>query len=261
MSTKGEWKTDVGLGPVVGVFSGLFGVGGGVIAVPAFRLLAKMEPKPAHATSLVAVCVIASAGAASFAAGGEVHWGAAAALAAGGAAGSQLGALILRKVTGKQLTIAFGIFLLGVAAWFLSGAATESVGWTLGGLVDALIYLAVGVGAGTLSAFMGVGGGVIMIPALVLVGGFDQHLAEGTSLAAMVPISLIGAARLTKDKYPDWGRGVRVGIAGALLAPVGAFLAMKLDAVMLQRLFALCITAVAIQLIYSTMRKPKPEKA
>jgi len=112
---------------------------------------------------------------------------------------------------------------------------------------DALIVLA-GVFVGALSGSMGIGGGTAMVPMMVLGFGFSETLAQGTSLAAIVPISAVGA-------YTHFRRGnvlvrpaIWMGLVGAPLAAAGAFAAQQIPGSLLGRLFGLFLLFSAYRL-------------
>lgn len=103
----------IGLGG--GALSGLLGVGGGVVMVPALVLLAGYAQREAHAVSLGAIIPISAAGIATYGVAGEVRWWQALALAAGSIAGAPIGASLLARIDERLLKIIFGTFLMGVA--------------------------------------------------------------------------------------------------------------------------------------------------
>ena len=100
------------LGLAAGVVSGLFGVGGGVIMVPGLVLLFGLGPHRAHATSVAAIVAAAAAGMLPFAINGDVDWGLAPVLFAGGATGALVGARLLGSLPAKWLTRSFVALLL-----------------------------------------------------------------------------------------------------------------------------------------------------
>jgi uncharacterized protein len=104
----------IGLGG--GVLSGLLGVGGGIVMVPALVLWAGYAQREAHAVSLGAIIPISMAGIATYGVAGEVRWWQALALAAGAIAGAPFGAALLARIDERLLKIVFGMFLVGVAA-------------------------------------------------------------------------------------------------------------------------------------------------
>ena len=103
------------IGLVAGFFSALFGVGGGVIVVPLLLLLERFSPRPAMATSLVAIIFIALIGAISYAAHGQVKPGAAALVGLPGAVGAVAGASLQQRVLSRWLSLAFAGVLVAVA--------------------------------------------------------------------------------------------------------------------------------------------------
>jgi len=107
------------IGLVAGLFSALFGVGGGVIVVPLLLLLERFSPRPAMATSLVAIVLIALVGAISYAAHGQVKPGAAALVGLPGAVGAVAGASLQQRVSSRWLSLAFAAILVAVAVKLL----------------------------------------------------------------------------------------------------------------------------------------------
>ena len=110
--------------------------------------------------------------------------------------------------------------------------------------------VAMGVGVGVTSALFGVGGGILMVPFLVLVLDLSQHVAEGTSLLVIVPTALAGAIAHSRRGYVDRGAAgwlAAGGVAGALL---GALLGLEISGDTLQKLFAALVAVVGARLIY-----------
>jgi uncharacterized membrane protein YfcA len=104
-----------GIGLTAGVLSGLFGVGGGVIMVPAMVLLAGMAQQNASATSLASIVPIAAVGAIIFGGADNVDLPAAAVLAVGSLIGVQVGARLMPMVGDDRLRVGFAIFMIGIA--------------------------------------------------------------------------------------------------------------------------------------------------
>ena len=253
--SKSPLVRDLAIGLLVGLTSGLFGVGGGIILVPLLVLLFKTDQKRAQATSLVVVSLSAVTGATTYAFASSVAWIAAPLLIAGGLIGTWLGTGLVKKINDRWLKLAFGVLLLGVAGRFVwqsfeaSGMGMAAFSWQ-----SALGYLAAGFAMGLLSSFLGVGGGVILVPILVTLFGFPQQLAAGTSLIVMIPVTLLGAIRLTKSGFTNWSQGLRIGSAAAVSAIAGAALALVAEAAILQLGFALVLLLAGSQMIWRALR-------
>ena len=106
----------------------------------------------------------------------------------------------------------------------------------------------IGVAAGILSGLLGVGGGVVMVPALVMVG-LGQHRAQSTSLAAIVPIALVGAILFARADSVDVGAAVVLAAGSLVGVRAGALLMHRLSDVLLGRVFAVFLIIVAITLL------------
>ena len=213
---------DVGVGAGARVVSGLFGVGGGIVLVPYLVLVRGWEQKRAQATALVMVAMAATAGLIPYARSGLVVWAAAAAILVGGLIGAVVGSAVVARVRSWILQIAFA----GLAA----------------------AYRASGIAMGTLSALFGIGGGILLVPLLVAVFGYDQRLAAGTSLAVMGLIALMGAVRQGTHGQTDWRAGVLLGVGGAVGGVAGALLAQVLPLTVLTWAFALLLVVTAVRL-------------
>jgi uncharacterized protein len=107
------------IGLVAGLFSALFGVGGGIVIVPLLILLAHFAERPAMATSLGAVGLIALVGAITYALHGEVKPGAAAVVGLPAAFGAIFGTGLQQRLQARTLSLAFALLLAGVAVWLL----------------------------------------------------------------------------------------------------------------------------------------------
>lgn len=122
------------------------------------------------------------------------------------------------------------------------------------------VFVFLGLCAGVLSGTLGLGSGIIFVPALVLVCGFAQKSAQGTALAVMVPMTLAGAIRYWRNPDIDMNGVVILLIAlGAVAgAVVGAELAARLPGGTLRKLFALFLVIVAVKMFTAA---PKSRRA
>lgn len=226
------------LGLAAGILSGLFGVGGGVVLVPGLALMLGLGQHAAHATSLAAILLTATAAMAGFALDGAVSYAGALAIAPAALAGAYLGAGLMHGLSERRLRQAFAVLVILVALRLFAGVDVGGSADLTGHALRLAGLATLGLAAGVLSALLGVGGGVIMVPAMVLLFGFSQHTAEGTSLLVIVPTALTGAIRHTRRGYTNWRLGLLVGVGGVAGGVAGAQLALALPGVGLQRLFA-----------------------
>ena len=121
--------------------------------------------------------------------------------------------------------------------------------------------LAIGVAAGVIAGLLGIGGGVLFVPGLVLFAGLDQHQAEATSLLAIVPVAIVGTYR--QDRYGNVVRGdaLKLGLISVAGAAAGVALANALSGRVLRDAFAGLMLIIAAQLVHRTLRDPRPPAA
>ncbi len=255
-----NWLTPLVGGLAAGFLAGLFGVGGGVLLVPLLVLVLGRSQHVAHATSLLAITVPAVAGTLRFAVEGAVAWGPAALVALGALAGVQLGAALLPRVSERRLQLIFGLLLAVMSLRLLVFGAADAAGAS-GGETTRLaagvlaLHTLLGLVSGTASALLGIGGGAIVVPVLVIGFGYGQHLAEGTSLAVIVPTALLGAAAHGRHSYTDWPVGLRLGMGGLVGSLGGAELALALPGALLSRAFGLLLTVITAVLVGRALRE------
>lgn len=181
------------IGFLAGGFGALVGLGGGVIMVPLLVGWARLDQHTAHGTSLLAVAGTAIVGGVSYALGGSVDYAAAALLSITAILTARLGARYTSKLEPRTLRRIFGIFLVFTAFLLPFKKQIPHVAAGGAGMLSWVVLLAAGGVAGFLSGLLGIGGGTVMVPALVLGAGEPQQLAQGTALAAMILPSLVGA--------------------------------------------------------------------
>jgi len=111
-----------------------------------------------------------------------------------------------------------------------------------------------GLVAGTIAAALGVGGGVIYVPALVVFFAFEQHTAQGTSLAIILPTAVVATVAHTRLGNVRWRLAVPIALAGIAAAVLGSRIALSLDAEMLRRLFGAFLLVVAARMAWRAYR-------
>lgn len=218
--TKGA-KFIIGIicGLLGGFFGGLLGLGGGVIMIPLMTWLAKMTQHQAHGTSLVAIVFTAIVGAATYFIHGGIDWKVALILAISATFTARFGARYAHSLPEKKLKMAFGFFLVFVSTMLVVKGYLPRTTWSFGPWASVIVFLMIGLITGFVSGMMGVGGGGVMVPLMVVLGNIGQHMAQGTSLLAMIPASISGAST-----HYSLGN-VKLGIAWGLIpgSLIGAY--------------------------------------
>ena len=115
-----------------------------------------------------------------------------------------------------------------------------------------IILIIIGLLAGLLSGLVGVGGGILMIPLLIMFLGFTQHQAQGTALFAMLPpIGILAAMNYYKQGFVKWEYAVVIAFAFVAGGYLGSKISLSLSPQMVRRLFGLIMLIGAIKLIFS----------
>lgn len=248
------------LGVAAGFVGGLFGVGGGLLMVPGLVLVLGFAQSRAHATSVTAIVAAATASVIPLALEQRVDWDTAALLLAGSLAGAAIGARLIDHIPEAWLAGSFAALVVAAAVRMAidtgtdsTAAATATAGFDVG-LPGAFGLAAIGLAAGALAALLGIGGGIIMVPALVTLFSFDQHVAQGTSLAVIVPTAVVAAVVHIRAGRVDLQAAVALGAGGLAGGLVGATTALSLEGVVLARLFAVLLALVAVRMLRRTMR-------
>lgn len=241
------------LGLVVGVFSGLFGIGGGLLIVPGLVFFLGMDHRMAAGTSVAAILPTAAAGAVSYAVQGNVEWIAAACLAAGIIVGANIGSRLLTKLPIVAIQWVFLVFLLVVivALWLVVPQRDDvvEVTWFAG------VMLAVtGVLTGIIGGIVGLGGGIIVVPIMMFFFGANDLVAKGTSLMMMVPGSISGTIANVKRGNVNVRAAVIIGVAAAASVPFGSVFAGLLDPLVANVLFSIFLMVVFTQMLLRRLR-------
>jgi len=244
------------VGLVAGVFGGLVGLGGGVIMIPLMVDFLKMSQHRAHGTSLVAVVFTGFAGALNYYIHGNVFVTEAGLLALTAIFTARCGARFANALPDWKLKRSFGGFLLFVSILMLLKPYIPHLESLFPSEASRIIILLVtGVFTGFLSGMMGVGGGTIMVPAMVLLLGFSQQAANGTSLLTMIPAGTMGA--WTHYRLQNVQTNLLIGLIPGIL--VGGFLggeiANSIPELYLRLLFAAVLVWTGAR--YLRARPPK----
>lgn len=115
---------------------------------------------------------------------------------------------------------------------------------------ELLLFLLLGLGVGTLSGLIGIGGGVLITPALIYLFGFSQHIAQGTTLALLVPpIGLLGAWTYFQQGYVDVKAAIFICLGFVFGGLVGAKFAVDLPEQFLRRVFGTAMILVGLRMV------------
>lgn len=244
----------VAVGIVAGLASGLFGVGGGIVLVPGLVMLAGLDQRMAHGTSLTAIVPIALAGVLGYASGGEVDPVAALLTAAGVLVGTPIGVHLLGHLPERTLRIGFAIVLL-LSAIRLVVSPGDGDGTIAVTLASGAGFALTGLAAGVLAGVMGVGGGVIMVPAFTVLFGMPIVLAKGTSLAVIVPGAILGTFRNRAQGTTNLKLGIVAGLAGVATAALASQISLGLDPVVASASFAALLVVVVARMVLRLARE------
>lgn len=247
-----EFVIGIGLGLVSGILSGLVGIGGGTVIIPALVLGLGYSQHQAQGTALMAFAFpIFAAAAWNYYRFKRVRITLALAIAASLAVSSYFVAhLVVHKINGDDLKKIFAVFLVLMAAYIFykslrpiqAKPAEQPDRWREG-----LVGLLVGTLTGAIKGLTGLGGGVIMVPLLLLLGRIDQHTAQGTSLFTMtLPVAFMAAIPYWQEGHVQWWIvwGLVIGVV------IGSFFssrfAQKLAGPLLAQIFSVTIGIMGI---------------
>ena len=113
-----------------------------------------------------------------------------------------------------------------------------------------ILYFVLGIFAGVLSGLLGIGGGTVIIPALVYILGYSQHKAQGTSLVALLlPVGLLGVIKYYKEGDVNLVMGLIIAFGLFIGAYFGALIAVKVPDVLLKRIFGVFFLILALRML------------
>ncbi len=257
--TAGErWKAAFA-GLVTGLAGGLFGVGGGIVLIPMLTGFFGLSQHRAHGTSLAVICFTAASGVVVYAINGRVEWIEAAVMAATSVLTARFGARLAARTSRTGLLRAFAVFV-ALTALRLLWMPPVAHGALLVGWASIAASLVLGAVVGVLAGFLGIGGGVLIVPALTLVFGLPQQVAQGTSLALMLVTAPAGAYEHHKLGNVAWGLLPLLALGAMVGAPLASQLAIHLPQTVLVRCFAVFLLASAIQTWIRATRTPRPDE-
>jgi uncharacterized membrane protein YfcA len=252
----------------IGLTLGLLGAGGSILTVPVLVYVVGEAPKAAVAESLAIVGTIAAIGAMPYARKGLVAWSTVLLFGVPGMMGSYVGAVAGKYVSGHVQLTAFSALMLLASLLMMRPPhrtpATVAASKPMKrkppaqAFADGMLIGVEGFGIGVLTGFMGVGGGFLIVPALVLLVGLPMHLAIGTSLATIALNSMIGFYKSSqmlpllqlKANGSIIVAFAVVGVAGSL---IGSAICHRLPQQRLRRLFAWFVLVMGAWLLWRNL--------
>jgi len=241
----------VGLAVLVGVTMGALGSGGSLLTVPILVYLVGLDPRAAIAVSLAVVGSVSAVGALQASLAGQLRWRLGLVFASGTMVGAWGGTVVGRQVDGIVQMVLFGAVTLAAAVWMLRRSFQPLAGPTPG--APRARVLAHGLGVGFLTGLVGVGGGFMIVPALVLVGrNLTMQEAAGTSLLVITLSCLVGFLGYLEGSL-SWHPGLVFAVWASLGVLLGGRLAGRLRSEALQRLFAAFLVAVSVFVLATSL--------
>jgi uncharacterized membrane protein YfcA len=253
-----------GIGLIGGVVGGLIGGGSGVLFVPALDRFTSMSRARVHGTSTIANIGVCVAGAAAYAiGGGALDLRVGTGMLIGGTLGGLLGPWLLARASETVLRVLLIAILLLTAAKFgvdALGSPLLTHALVPHGLLGNLWFVVpmtvvVGIVIGAWAGAMGLGGGLLAVPALVLLFGVELHVAAGTSLLMFIPNSIVGSVVHVRQGTASsrWGR--LLGLTAAPGVVAGAVLGLALDASVLGVVFGTFALLMAVREVVALVRR------
>lgn len=236
-----EQAAAIAFAVLIGVLLGALGSGGSVVIFPVLVYIAGVTPQSAVPMSLAVVGATSAAAALLHARRGNFHTKAALLFGASGIVGAYFGSMATHLVSGRALMLVFSLLLLivGVTMFLRVRARTAHVCRTLR-------CLALGAVVGALTGFIGVGGGFLIVPALVLLAGLDIKVAIGTSLAVIAFNSAAGLAGQTRYAVIDWALAAALTAAAIVGMLLGVRIVRRVSGTAARQAFASLLVVLAI---------------
>lgn len=240
------------VGMLVGVLSGMFGIGGGTVIVPALVWLG-LSQRNAAATSTLAIVPTSISGVISYATGGHVDWLAAALLFCGMFIGGQIGSWLLSRLPElvlRWIFVAFLVFVVINQVSFVPSRDHQIAMSVTTGICLALL----GVVIGTLAGLLGIGGGALAVPSLSMLFGASDLIARGTSLLAMFPNSITTSVANMKRNLVHVKAALIIGLVAAVTAPLGTWIAGEVSPRVGAIMFACYLCVLLVRSVFVAVK-------
>jgi len=245
----------IGLG--AGIFGSILGVGGGIIMVPALTFIG-LPPAQTASTSLFAVASTSVSSTIEYSRQKRIDYEIGMWMAASAIPGAIIGAILSAYLSTESFKLYFGILLLLAGLYVLyknSVFKERPSGTEKHPAYRTAAVLAATFGAGVISSLFGVGGGIIFMPALLLILGMTMHRAAPTSQLALMVASITGVITHSLLGHPDYLQALVLSGGAFLGAQIGARYSRSVKDILLQRIFGLVLMGVAAKFIFDWFSK------
>ncbi len=228
-----------------GIPAGLLGLGGGILFIPLMVYIAKLNMKEITGVSSMAVAIVATVGSIRYSSEGYGLGPFIPYLIVGGILGALVGNRLNKGLDSNSLKKIFSIVLLITSVrmnYIVVGNEISND--------NMLIYVLIGFVSGILAGLLGLGGGVVRIPALLLFAGLPSLVAQGASLITSVPTAIAAAYPKVKDSPIKIKQGIMLGGGGSLGVLIGSEIAFSLGDNSLKTIFSYFLFLVAIKMFF-----------
>ena len=236
------------LSVLIGVSLGLLGGGGSILTVPILVYVAGLDAKEAIAASLFVVGATSLAGMLSHARAGRVRWRTGLIFGAAGMVGAYAAGLVGGHLPGGVLLLAFALMMVATSLAMLRGRKSKPAHHTASedGELPLRRIIVDGLVVGVVTGLVGAGGGFLVVPALVLLGGLSMSVAVGTSLLVIAMKSFAGLAGYLSSVTLDWPLVLGVTAAAVVGSVVGGRLAGVVPEAALRKAFGWFVLAMGV---------------
>lgn len=233
----------------IGLTMGLLGGGGSILVVPALTYLMDFETKPAIVTSLAVVGLAAAAGALASFARGTLPVRPAVTIGFTTMAGAYAGARIGAELAERTQLVILATVMIGAAALMVQQSLRDRAVASPSAATRPVMLAGVGIGLGVITGLVGVGGGFLIVPALVIAGGLPMRSASSASLLAIALGASAGLAGYAGRVPLEWAFVLPFAVVASVATIAGGQIASRVPQRHLQRVFALAIVVIAVFIV------------
>jgi uncharacterized membrane protein YfcA len=244
------------LGMGLGVAGGLLGIGGGLIAIPILAHFYGMDQQLAQGTALVMIAPNVLIGFIRYRQKNNIELRSIAPMALASILATYVAAKCATGLNARHLQIGFALFLLVLAlyfGWSLKRASPQvdaSAGLGQSKVASNRILPLIGIASGIMSGLFTVGGGLVVVPALVTMYRMSQTRAQGIALALVVPGALVALFTYAGAGHVDWHTGIPLALGGIVSVSWGVTLAHQFAPTKLRLIFCSVLVATSLAMLF-----------